>query len=611
MTSFDKEGILDKYFYSYNNSGLISGIGRERRDLDAISGQYDYQYDEIGRLIRSSLNGQLRASYEYDAFGNRTSLTENDAKTTYTYDVLDRLIEARELGRDQISSDVLSLNQSQALVKTYKYDKRGNQTSEYVDGLLNKTFTFDATNMLSKVIDSEKGELENQYNGLGFRVASTRPEEKIEYLCDLSRDCFNLLERTVNGETESFIYDKNVISMSKAGNSYYYLQDELGSPMYMTGTDGVAVSSYAFDDFGRGIDPFTGRIKDYKNQYSNGIEHLGNKHAYTKEGNIIQPFAFTGYQEDEVSGLMFAQARHYNSENGRFVGEDQIRGFINAPNTQNHYTYCWDNPISLVDRNGLYPNTVDSQTNYENNIDFDANDSDVVVQNNNSNNCEESESVIDTVGKAISKAASYVSNIVDATILKSDWTDYQSVKQLAKNATEQTRMHNPGHSVDLYKSNNFIRNELKAEESLLKSTSSGAKSTAAAMEKVSNKLNALAIAIDVGIGVVDNVENGTYDRIIPDATVDMVATAGVIGCGSLASTIAATGTALALGFSATAATPVLIGAAAGVLAVYGVSKIVDEYKLPDGKTIRQEAKDLYYEGAKKIGGWLDKAFGWA
>ncbi|WP_248404837.1 RHS repeat domain-containing protein [Butyrivibrio fibrisolvens] len=74
MTSIDKEGILDKYFYSYDNSGLISGINRSRRDLDAISGQYEYQYDAIGRLTSSILYGQLRASYEYDAFGNRTSL---------------------------------------------------------------------------------------------------------------------------------------------------------------------------------------------------------------------------------------------------------------------------------------------------------------------------------------------------------------------------------------------------------------------------------------------------------------------------------------------------------------------------------------------------------
>ncbi len=39
MISIDKEGILDKYFYSYDNSGLISGINRSRRDLDAVSGQ--------------------------------------------------------------------------------------------------------------------------------------------------------------------------------------------------------------------------------------------------------------------------------------------------------------------------------------------------------------------------------------------------------------------------------------------------------------------------------------------------------------------------------------------------------------------------------------------
>ena len=335
MTSFDKEGILDKYFYSYNNLGLISGINRERRDLDAISGQYDYQYDAIGRLTRSSLNGELRASYEYDAFGNRTSLVERDAQTTYRYDALDRLVEAKEL------------NNSQAIVRSYDYDKRGNQTSEYVDGLLNKTFTFDATNMLSKVVDSEKGELENHYNGLGFRVASTRPEERIEYLCDLSRDCFNLLERTVNGDTESFIYDKNVISMSKAGNSYYYLQDELGSPMYMTGTDGAAVSSYAFDDFGRGIDSFTGKLKE--------AAHKHTKHAYTKEGNIIQPFAFTGYQEDEVSGLMFAQARFYDAASGSFLSEDPRKGFINKPLTINHYGYCFGNPVGFSDKNGKLP----------------------------------------------------------------------------------------------------------------------------------------------------------------------------------------------------------------------------------------------------------------
>ncbi|WP_155244484.1 hypothetical protein [Butyrivibrio fibrisolvens] len=29
--------------------------------------------------------------------------------------------------------------------------------------------------------------------------------------------------------------------MSKAGDNYYYLHDELSSPMYITGTDGAAI----------------------------------------------------------------------------------------------------------------------------------------------------------------------------------------------------------------------------------------------------------------------------------------------------------------------------------------------------------------------------------
>ncbi len=328
MTSTDKEGVLDKYFYSYNNSGLISGIDRNRRGLDKVSGRYEYSYDAIGHLTKTTHDGITKTAYEYDAFGNRTSMSETDAKTSYTYDVLDRLIEAKEL------------NSSQAILKSYDYDKRGNQTKEFINGLLQKTFTFDATNMLSKVVDKDKGEVNNYYNGLGFRVASIRPEERIEYLCDLSKGYYNLLERTVNGETENFVYDNNVISMSKGGDNFYYLQDELGSPMYMTGTDGAAVNAYAFDDFGRNIDPFTGKQK---------------KHGYTKQGNIIQPFAFTGYQEDDVSDLKFAQARYYSADTGRFQSEDNVKGFIESPITINHYGYCWNNPVELVDNDGNIP----------------------------------------------------------------------------------------------------------------------------------------------------------------------------------------------------------------------------------------------------------------
>ncbi|PHU39803.1 hypothetical protein CSX00_09235 [Pseudobutyrivibrio ruminis] len=116
--------------YTYDNSGYISEINRNRRELDAVSGKYEYSYDAIGRLIKSIHDGAIKAEYQYAAFGNRTSLTEGSTSTTYSYDVLDRLLEVNEL------------NNNQSVVKTYDYDKRGNQTNEYVDGVLNKTFTF-------------------------------------------------------------------------------------------------------------------------------------------------------------------------------------------------------------------------------------------------------------------------------------------------------------------------------------------------------------------------------------------------------------------------------------------------------------------------------------
>ena len=102
--------------------------------------------------------------------------------------------------------------------------------------------------------------------------------------------------------------------------------------MYLTGTDGAAYSPYAYDPFGNRIDPKTGR--------------KANKHGYTKEGNIIQPLAFTGYREEE-SGHYYAQARSYDPRSGRFTGEDKVRGILAIPDTINHYQYCFNDPTVL------------------------------------------------------------------------------------------------------------------------------------------------------------------------------------------------------------------------------------------------------------------------
>ena len=73
----------------------------------------------------------------------------------------------------------------------------------------------------------------------------------------------------------------------------------------------------------------------------------------------MQSFGFTGYQMDSAGGLYFAQARRYDAGAGRFVSEDFLKGHIAVPYTMNHYNYCWNRPMDLVDLNGMWPSLKD------------------------------------------------------------------------------------------------------------------------------------------------------------------------------------------------------------------------------------------------------------
>ncbi|MEE3471491.1 MAG: DUF6531 domain-containing protein [Butyrivibrio hungatei] len=336
LTSADKDGILDRYEYAYNEKGNRAQIKRYRRDLRNVSGIYDYAYDELGRLTESKKDGILQNSYSYDAFGNRIAEETEGVRTTYSYDVVDRLI-----GKIEHTGT----NSAETLNTTYAYDRRGNLIREYENDALTKTYDFNLQGMLEKSVVSPDTELQKKisytYNFMGQRVSKKSDLEEIRYLTDITRDHSNLLKETVNGKARTYTYDASVVSFSTDRENFYYQTDELGSTMYLTGTDGASYSPYAYDPFGNRLDPKTGRRK-----------------GYSVDGNIIQPFAFTGYREEE-NGLYYAQARSYDPRSGRFTGEDRVRGIIEFPETRNHYLYCRNNPVIYVDDNGLWPSLKD------------------------------------------------------------------------------------------------------------------------------------------------------------------------------------------------------------------------------------------------------------
>ena len=330
----DQEGILDRYTYLYDLLGNKTGITKERRGLERESGQYRYGYDALGRLSEIQKDGEIQTRYGYDAFGNRTWKEESGEQTSYQYNALNQMVSERQ----------------GEIRKEYGYDKRGNLTAILENGAWKKQYVYGAMNRLEEAVDAAGKQARYQYNGLGHRVGKQEgvlPKEKLEkldpqrrvgmeignsrqitYTLDLTRQYYNLLERTEESQSQRYFWDGNVEAYEENGERNYYLQDELGSPLRLEDSFGTIKENYEYGVFGEDL---------YQNQ------------------GKIQPFGYTGYQRDEVSGTYYAQAREYLAESGRFAGQDLIAGFLDMPFSMNRYSYCFNTPMLLVDLGGAWP----------------------------------------------------------------------------------------------------------------------------------------------------------------------------------------------------------------------------------------------------------------
>ena len=319
----------ERYHYDYDVMGNKVLAEKERPGLPEDSGNFSYDYDALNRLTSVACNGKTLRTYGYDAFGNRNTRTEyqtaGELVTTYHYNTKNQLIQETNASG----------------TRNYNYDHRGNLLSVTSGEEVLKAYGFDAANRMSSSVDRTAGEITKayyQYNGLGHRVGQTIASgnadvtQTIRYTLDLTRQYHNLLQKTGNGLDQTYFWDGNVTGMEENGRDHFYFQDDLGSPMRLTDEDGRSEEVYGFDEFGNNIRTAKDIFKD-----------------------SLQSFGFTGYQMDSVGALYFAQARRYDAGVGRFISEDFIKGHIAAPYTMNHYNYCWNRPLDLVDLNGMEP----------------------------------------------------------------------------------------------------------------------------------------------------------------------------------------------------------------------------------------------------------------
>ena len=318
--------------YSYDVMGNKVMAEKERPGLPEDSGSFSYCYDALNRLTTVAQNGQTLRTYSYDAFGNRSSKTEYQTAgglvTTYRYNTRNQLLQETNANG----------------TKDYAYDHRGNLLSVTSGEEVLRAYGFDAANQMNSSMGMTDGQIKKavyQYNGLGHRMEQSiaagdaAPEQTIRYTLDLTRQYHNLLQKTENNEEQTYFWDGNVTGMEEEGREHFYFQDDLGSPMRLADEAGRSEETYGFDEFGNDIRTAKDIFKD-----------------------SLQSFGFTGYQMDSAGGLYFAQARRYDAGAGRFISEDLIKGHIAVPYTMNHYSYCFNRPMDMVDLNGMWPTAV-------------------------------------------------------------------------------------------------------------------------------------------------------------------------------------------------------------------------------------------------------------
>ena len=289
-----------------------------------------------------------QADYLYNDVGIRMQLTDRRGGQAFVYDDLDRLTSAShpllatpqvfgydEVGNRTTSGSVVNAGNQLTADATfsYQYDDNGNLTRKTFLATGNFIlYTYSVENLLTKVEEFVAGNpipiatSTYKYDGFGRRIEKTGNGQTKRYIYDgrailLEYDGNNVLQaRYIHGPGLD-----DPVAVSKAGNSFFYHQDGLGTVTDLTDNNGAIAKSYAYDSHGNIVN---------------------------QSGSLEQPFTYTGRELDLETGLYYYRARYYDSNSGRFLTKDPQFTFRGGD--LNLYRYANNNPITRKDPLGLF-----------------------------------------------------------------------------------------------------------------------------------------------------------------------------------------------------------------------------------------------------------------
>jgi RHS repeat-associated protein len=297
LVNFAADGSVNSQFdYSYDDLGRVTSV-------TTLDGTTTYGYDATGQLTSVVLPGGRTILYQYDAAGNRASVTDNGTQTSYTTNELNQYTSVGGA--------------------TYTYDANGNVHTR-TDSSGTTTYTFNIMNQLVGVT-GPAGTFIYEYDALGDCIAETVNGVRHEFLVDPNGLQALVGEYDAQGNlVANYAYGLGLVGQFAVSNAYYYDFDAVGSTTGLTNSAGQYVDRYAYLPFG---------------ETAATQESVSNRFRYGGEAGVL----------DRGDGLLDMRQRHYDPTTGQFVSDDPLGLSGGDPNLRR---YVHNSPTNFVDPDG-------------------------------------------------------------------------------------------------------------------------------------------------------------------------------------------------------------------------------------------------------------------
>ncbi len=289
--------VLSHFDYTYDLLGRIAS-------MTTGEGTTQYGYDATGQLTSVALPGGRTVLYQYDAAGNRVTVTDDGTATNYTTNNLNQYT---SIGTTQLA-----------------YDTDGNLLSR-TDSTGTTSYDYNAAGQLVSMT-TPTDNFTYHYDALGTRIATTHNGQRTSYLVDPAGLGNVVAEYDGSGALlANFTYAGGLVSqVGPAGVASYYHFDAVGNTSQLTDSTGAAINSYAYLPFGE-----------------------------IRNSSVAQanPFTFNGQLGvmSDGNGTYFMRTREYDANTGRFTTQDPL----GVDGGLNLYGFVQNNPTSETDPTGL------------------------------------------------------------------------------------------------------------------------------------------------------------------------------------------------------------------------------------------------------------------